>query len=173
MSKINVIRTDCDIPDERALEGARSFLFNALSGFNRQDKISWNRLWKRMLRLEPGEIMLFEASFPRSGPFHRRHMKIEQSVFDAQERLAPFGAFRDWLKIGSGHCKWLPGPKGGIVPIPDSTSYTAMDDEEFKRFHENSITFLRTDHAQRVLWPHLDQNQRREMIEAILEGFLE
>lgn len=173
MSKIAIVRTDNAMPDQRALDGARALLFGALDGFSREDKSAWRRFWKRLLRLQPGEMAQAEMVFPRSGPFHRRHMKIEQLVFDAQERFQSFEQLRNWLKLGAGHCDWVPGPKGAIVPIPKSVSYASMDDEEFRQFHLAVIGFLRTVHAGKALWPHLDEVKRSEMIEAILAEFNE
>lgn len=169
MSAINLMRTDKAMPEN--LDAASEFLFSVFDGFNREDKRAWHRFWKRMIGMEPGEMAQIEAKLPRSGPFHRRHMKIEQTVFDSQERFQSFRAFRDWLKIGAGHCQWVPGPKGAIIPIPDSTSYAAMDDEPFRVFHEDAIKFLRGDRAANVLWPHLKGARAAEMMNSILEGF--
>lgn len=171
MSKIAIIRTNQAWPGAPALEGAKALLFGAIDGFSKDDKRGWRRFWKRIMNLEPGEMAQAEMVFPRSGPFHRRHMALEQAVFDAQERFQNFKGFRDWLKIGAGHCEWLPGPKGGVIPIPDSTAYAAMDDEVFHTFHYHTIEFLRTPHALKTLWRHLDETRRSEMIEAILNGF--
>jgi hypothetical protein len=171
MSAINIMRTDKAMPEN--LDAASEFLFSVFDGFNRQDRAAWRRFWKRLRNMEPGEMALIEAKLPRSGPYHRRHMKIEQTVFDAQERFQHFRAFRDWLKIGSGHCEWVPGPKGAIIPIPDSTSYASMDDEAFRVFHENAVKFLRGDRAADVLWPHLKGARAAEMMDAVLVEFNE
>lgn len=170
MSKITICRTDFALPDEKALEGARALLFGALDGFSREDKSAWRRFWKWVTRMEPGEIALLEMAFPRSGPFHRRHMKIEQTVFDAQDRFGSFEMFRDWLKIGAGWVDWVPGAKGGIVPLPKSISYAKADDEEFRKYHEQVMAFLRGPHAAPYLWRHLGE-EASEMMETILERF--
>lgn len=169
MTTINLMRTDKAMPVN--LDAVSEFLFGVFDGFNRDDRRAWRSFWKRVKGMEPGEMALIEARLPRSGPFHRRHMKIEQTIFDAQERFQNFKALRDWMKIGAGHCEWVPGPKGAIIPIPDSTSYASMDNEEFKVFHENSIQFLRGDRAANVLWPHLKGARAAEMMLVILEGF--
>src|SRR5262245_7584483 len=102
MARFTIMRTEQAMPDERALETVRGFLFGVLNGFTKEDRRAWNGFWKRAVRLEPGEMFTTEMVFPRSGPFHRRHMKIEQSVFEAQERFDHFDQFRYWLKVGSG-----------------------------------------------------------------------
>lgn len=169
MTRMTIFRTDQNLPDPRAMDGARALLFDAVDGFTRDDKRAWRRLWKRITGMEPGEMLSVETVFPRSGPFHRRHMKIEQAVFDAQERFENFGMLRYWLKVGAGWVKWAAGPKGGVVPIPKSISYAKADEEEFRCYHEQVIGFLRGPHAAKYLWPHLPQPM--EMMWAILEGF--
>ncbi len=172
MSKITITRTDRAMPSADALEGARHLLFGALDGFSKEDKRAWRRFWRRLFSLAPGEMALFEMIFPRSGPFHRRHMKIEQSVFDAQERFQDFEQFRYWLKVGAAWVTWAAGPKGGVVPIPRSISYAKADEEEFRQYHDQVIEFLRGDHAAKYLWPHL-KGQAHEMMDAILQEFSE
>ena len=172
MSKIDIVRTDIALPDERALESVRTFLFRCLDGLNQDDKRGWRKFWKRITSMEPGEWVRAEMLFPRSGPFHRRHMKIEASVFDAQDRFDDFDMFRDWLKIGAGWVVWVPGAKGGIVPLPRSISYAKADQAEFEKYHDAVIAFLRGQHAAPYLWRHLG-SQADDMMNTILEGFEE
>lgn len=172
MSRFTVMRTNMALPDECGLAGARVLLFGCLDGFGKDDKSAWRRLWKRLIELEPGEMVEVQTVFPRSGRFHRRHMAIEQAVFDAQERFADFEQFRYWLKVGSAWVTWAAGPKGGVVPIPKSISYAAADQHEFQQYHEAVIGFLRGPHAAPYLWSHLG-DRAHEQIDAILEGFEE
>ena len=173
MSKLTLMRSEQPLPEGPAMDAVKGFLFGVVDGFTEPDRKAWNRFWNRVKRMEAGELWNLEMVFPRSGAFHRRHMKIEQSVFDAQERFQDFEAFRCWVKIGAGHCEWVPGPKGAIVPIPKSIAYASMDDQDFRVFHENTIQFLRGDHAANVLWPHLKGQRAAEMMDSILQGFEE
>jgi len=173
MAKIVVMRQDREMPDEKALAGARELLFGVLDGFSNDDKRAWRRFWKRLFTLEPGEMVAAEMVFPRSGQFHRRHMAIEQSVFDAQERFGDFEMFRYWLKVGAAWVTWAAGPKGGVVPIPKSISYAKADQEEFQKYHEKVVAFLRGPHAAEYLWPHLPGGVAANMMNEILEGFQE
>ena len=168
MSIINIMRTDKALPEN--LESARDLLFGSLDGFNRDDKKAWRSFWKRLIGMEPGEMALVEARMPRSGPYHRRHMAIEQAVFDAQDKFSDFEMLRNWLKIGAGWVVWAPGAKGGVVPLPKSISYAKADQEEFRRYHEAVMEFLREGHAARFLWRHLGDGAD-EMMESILSGF--
>jgi len=172
VTTITICRTNQEMPSGPALDGVRSFLFGAIDGANRDDKKSWRRFWKRFVAMEPGEMAVVEMVFPRSGAFHRRHMKIEQDVFDAQERFQDFEQFRYWLKVGAAWVTWAAGPKGGVVPIPKSISYAKADEEEFRKYHAQVIDFLRGDHAARYLWPHL-KDGAGEMMDSVLRGFNE
>jgi hypothetical protein len=149
----------------------RKFLFETVDGHGKQGKALWRRLWGRVNKAEIGEMFRLIFNQPRSGKFHRFHMALEQRVFDHQERFAQFEPFRQWLKIGAGWCDWLPGPKGGIVPIPKSTSYAECDEDQMREVHDAMVVFLRTAHAQKALWPHLKETQRSEMLETLLAEF--
>lgn len=170
MSTINVMRTERHLPAN--LDAARELLFSALDGFTRDDKKAWRSIWKRIIGMEAGELVAIDMRMPRSGPYHRRHMAIEQAVFDAQERFQSFEQFRVWLKVGAGWVDWCAGPKGGVVPIPRSISYAKADQEEFGRYHAAVMQFLRGEHAAPYLWKHLGDGAH-DMIETILQGFEE
>lgn len=151
MTVLTIVRTEKELP--KSLEAVREFLFGVIDGFNKKDRAGWRRLWKKIYSLDPGEMLTLEIVFPRSGLFHRRHMKIEQTIFDQQERFDNFEMFRYWLKVGSGFVTWAAGPKGGVVPIPKSISYAKADEEEFRQFHADAMQFLRGPHAAKYLWP--------------------
>lgn len=170
MSRISLVRTDQPIPNESELGAVRSFLFGVVDGAGKDDRSRWQKFWSKVKRLEAGEVFDFEIVFPRIGKFHRRHMKIEQTVFDAQDRFSDFEMFRDWIKIGSAWVVWMPGPKGGIVPLPRSISYAKADQAEFEKYHEQVMAFLRGEHAAPYLWRHLGEKSH-EMMDAVLKEF--
>lgn len=169
LSKLNVVRTDIQLPAD--MSAVSEFLFKCFRGYTRQDNKSWRYFWRRLLQREPGEIAAIEMVFPRSGPFHRYHMAIEQAVFDSQERFQTFEHFLIWMKIGAGWVDWIAGPKGGVVPIARSISYAKADELEFQRFHEMVMVFLHGDRASIYLWKHLGQTGAHEMLEAIIAPF--
>jgi hypothetical protein len=173
MARLTIIRTDQSAPDEPMLKALRRFLFGVIDGFSKDDRRAWRSFWKRVMEMEPGEMAAAEMLFPRSGPFHRRHMVIEQTVFDAQERFNDFEMFRDWMKVGAGWVEWCAGPKGGVIPVPKSISYAKADEQEFRQFHDQSMAFLRGPHAARFLWKHLGEQGANEMMHTILAGFNE
>lgn len=154
---------------ERA--GATKALEQALRGVDEKNHKRWLKFLRHVFSLEHGEVAEIGTRIPRSGPFHRFHMAIEQAVFDAQERFADFEQFRNWLKIGAGHVTWVPGAKGGIVPLPKSISYAELEEDEMREVHNNMLVFLRTDHCTGYLWKLVSPEQADATMQAILLEF--
>lgn len=173
MPEIALVRQPNVELTEHDKECARRAMFGMVDGLGDRGKKQWRRFWNGLLQMEPGEIAMVRTQRRRSGPFHRRHMLIENSVFEAQERVADFEQFRLWLKVGSGLVVWMAGPKGGVFPVPKSISYEQMEEDEMREFHEAAMAFLRTDHATRYLWPHIPAKQCAQAIDAVLSEFNE
>ena len=146
----------------------RHVLLEAVGGLNSTHDSRWRRFINRLLRAEPGEVFELASVVERSGRFHRRHMALEQRLFDHQERWVSLTAMRDWLKTGAGWVEWKPGARGGIVAVPRSVSYEQCSDDEMREVHEAMLGFLHTPHAQRFLWPHLNAGGRAAMLESVL-----
>lgn len=158
---------------EAEKEAARKVMFGLVDGLGERGRKQWRRLWNNLMRLEPGEMVEVTTKQERVGPYHRKHMLMESRVFEAQERFDLFEPFRDWLKVGAGHCDWYPGPRGGIFPVPKSIAYSRLEQGAMEVFHDNAVAFLRTEHACRTLWPAASVTQRIELIEGILGGLNE
>ncbi len=171
MTNITITRTDLAPITEQEKPVLRRVLMGLFNGFTREDQKAWGKFWKRLMGMEQGELVNVAMTFERSSPYHRRHMAIEQSVFDAQERFDQFEQFRYWLKVGAGWVTWAAGPKGGVVPIPKSISYHKAEQTDFEQYHAETIKFLRGPHAANYLWPHLKGARAAEMINAILMEF--
>lgn len=171
MSDIVLVRQQAASIPEADREAARRVLFGLVDGLGEVNRKRWRRFVNGLMRLEPGEMAEIKTRKARSGPFHRRHMKLETVVFEAQEKFENFEAFRAWIKVGSGHVEWFPGPKGGVIPVPKSIAYSEIEEDEMREFHDNAVAFLRTEHAGKTLWRHLPEAARIEMMETILGGF--
>lgn len=173
MSRIQLVRQDTQPAPAEDLAAARRVLFGMIDGLGEHGKRQWRRFMGSLLRLEPGEMVEIQTHKPREGWFHRKHMALEQRVFEAQERFQDFTQFRTWCKVGSGFVDWLPGPKGGVIPVPKSIAYSELEEGEMREFHDAFVAFLRMEHAGRTLWPHLSTTQRIEAIEGLLRPFEE
>lgn len=168
MAEIQLVRQDAAPISDAARELLKLTIFGIVDGLGDVNRKKWRGFWSRLLKLEPGEMVLVQTHQARLGFYHRHHMLVEQRVFEAQERFDNFEQFRMWLKVGAGHVDWMPGPKGGVFPVPKTISYAKMEQGEFEAFHAAMLTFLQTEHAGRTLWKHLSPERQREMIDTIL-----
>jgi hypothetical protein len=174
MTDIVLVKQDRVPISESDREAARRVLFGAIDGLSEQHRKSWRRIWNWFLtQAAPGEMLEIKTHRERLGWYHRKHMALEQKVFQAQERFEHFRQFRNWLKTGAGFVDWIPGPKGGVMPVPKSISYSELEQDEMERVHRDMVTFLRTEHAVKVLWPNLPDHERELAIEAVLTDFNE
>lgn len=172
MAEIILVRRDTAPIPEADAEAARRVLFGQIDGLSDDHRKSWRRLWNWLLKkAEPGEMLEIRTHRERIGWYHRKHMVMEQSIFLSQERFENFRQFRVWLKVGAGFVDWLPGPKGGVIPVPRSISYGELEQDEMERVHADMVAFIRTAHAQKALWAHLEPATRAEMAETLLVGF--
>lgn len=146
----------------------RRFLFDCFRGADEQNEGRWRRLWSRFWKAEPGQLFQLDNVVERSSDFHRRHMAIEQRLFDSQDTFLNLPALRDWLKVGAAFVTWEPDGKGGIVAVPRSTSYEKCSDDEMRELHEAMLAHLRTPPAQERLWGHLAPARRAVMLESVL-----
>ena len=141
-----------------------------LAGLSEKDRRAWARFLKRVRDLGRSCIT-FEWREPRSGPYHRFCFAAWNKVFEAQERFEDFEAFFCWVKVGGGHCEFLPHPEKGLIAVPKSIAWAKLDEMEFRPIADSMFAFLRSEHARRTIWPHLTETESWEMIETILEGF--
>jgi hypothetical protein len=170
MEIVLVKQTDAQLSDEDKA-GVRRFLMEHFSGATDKDTRAWNNFIRAMDAAGSGEYFTFKIERRRQGWYHRKHMATISAVFKAQERIADFEAFRLWLKIGSGFVTWMTGPKGGVVPVPKSISYSSCSEEEMREFHDNAVAFLITEHACTYLWPKADRLTAQQGMDAILSKF--
>jgi len=171
MSEITLVKQHAtEIPEADRL-AARRVLFGLVDGLGEGNRKAWRRFVNGLMRLEPGEMVEIKTHKERVGWFHRKHMAMEQRIFESQERFDTFNAFRVWLKVGGGFVDWFPGPKGGVIPVPKSISYAKLEQGEMEQVHDDMVAFLRTAHAAKTLWKHLPPPARTDMVETLLGSF--
>ena len=142
-----------------------------LEGFGECGAKTYNKFLAACRELVPGEMLSFAYRVPRSEKFHRLHFVMLRAFYEAQEQFADDYVFRKWTEVGAGHCEFVPGPTGRMVALPKSISYESLDDVEFEDIHGKVKGFLRSLHARRFLWPHLQEEQTYQTVETILREF--
>ena len=171
MSAITLVKQQPGVISEADKDAARRVLFGFVGGLGERGRKQWRRFFNSLMRLEPGEMVEIKTHKARSGPFHRRHMVLETTIFQSQEKFEHFEQFRNWLKVGSGFCDWLPGPKGGVIPVPKSIAFDKLEDFDMRQVHDDMVAFLRSPHAGKTLWKHLSPVDQMQMVETILMEF--
>lgn len=141
-----------------------------LEGMTEKDRKGWGRFLNKVKSLADSCIT-FEWREPRSGPYHRFCFAAWSKVFDAQERFDDFDEFVCWVKVGGGHCHFIPHAERGLVAIPKSINWASLDEVEFRNVANGMFDFLRSEHARRTMWPHLCEGDSFEMVEIALQGF--
>lgn len=168
MAKLLLVRQDTGPITSEDRSYVAAFL-RRVSGLGEKGQKQVERFLYGLLDLEPGEMVEVETRKERVGWFHRKHMAFESAVFDAQEVIPDFDQFRDWLKIGAGHCDYYAGANG-MVAIPRSISYAKLEEDEMREFDDNCVRFLR-ERGCETLWPGLRRVQQVNAIEQILQAF--
>jgi hypothetical protein len=162
-------RSDASLDDQQR-QVLRGVLFEMLGGLTADDHKFWMRLWGELMNAGSGEVFTLKVSIQRDGSFHRRHMKLESELFNAQEQFYVFNQLRDWLKTGAAFVDWHM-VRGQMKAVPKSISYEECDQLTMEKFHTDAIAFLRTPRAQSELWPHLSPAMAQESIETLLATF--
>ena len=142
-----------------------------LKGLSDRDEKAYAKFLARIKAMTSACSLLFTWREPRSGPYHRRHFAMLNSIFESQEQFEDPDDLRKWLEVGAGYCKFVPGPTGRMVALPESISYDKLDQAQFEIVHDKVFRFARTEHALQFLWPHLTEDQAYNMMDVILRSF--
>ena len=170
MTQARIIRDRSIHLSDSERSAASKALEQGLRGVDDKNHSRWLRFLRSVFSLEEGEVAEVGTRIARSGPFHRRHMALERALFNAQQRFTQFEMFRNWLKIGCGFVEWVPGAKGGIVPLPKSISYAELEEAPMRAFHADLLAFLRGPHVAAYLWKGLDAATAADKMAAVLSG---
>ncbi|CAG4889418.1 DUF1367 family protein [Paraburkholderia gardini] len=142
-----------------------------LTGIDEKNERAYGRFRAKLEKLRPGDTLSFDFRIPRSPKFHRLHFAMMGAFFATQEVFDDRERMRKWIEVGAGHVEFMPGPDGSLVALPKSIAYEALDDVEFHDIHEGVKAFIRSPQAYRYLWPHLNDEGREQMVEAVLVEF--
>jgi hypothetical protein len=126
---------------------------------SRQGQAAYGRFKKLLDELGQGEIFTLDYWFPREGWKHRKHFAMLAMIFDAQEQFADPEQLRMWLKSAPA-LRVRAGPEGQGRRDPEEHRLLVEDRRRRVRRPPRKVKdFLRSEHAQRFLWPHLDPDQ--------------
>lgn len=155
------------------------YLFGMFGGVSEQDHKQWRRFWKRINNLEVGEIIDFEAIFPRNGKFHRKFFGLLNFAFEAwtpdrthkQYKGKPvtknFNHFRKNVTILAGFYEQTFNIDGTMELEAQSISFANMDDAEFEQVYSAVADVILT----HVLENYKDRAELDAVMNQVL-GFL-
>jgi hypothetical protein len=143
----------------------RRFLFQNIKGMDSKSDQRWKRLWAQIWNADQGVGFQIYSAEERSGPFHRRHRVILESLFDAQEMFPSVDALHDWVKLQCWFVHWDAGK-----PVPRSTAFDRCSEDEIRELNKGFEDLLHKPEVQEAFWPHLSPTLRAEMVETILSG---
>ena len=146
----------------------RRVLTEDVQGVDDENNRRWRRFVNQLSKAEAGEMFELVRAEPRHGPFHKRHRKVLQKLFDSQERYRLIEPLHDWLKMKTYFVTWGENWQGKPVMVPRSTSFDECSEDDMRGFHGRMVDFLHDPACQRHLWRHLPAPQRAEMVETVL-----
>lgn len=172
MARLTIQRTNIARPD--SLADARALLFGCLDGMTEDDQKGWRKFWKRVMSLQPGDLLNVELSFPRNPKFHRKFFALMQVGFDAWdpgleathkgEPVAKhFERFRKDVTIMAGFYEPTFALDGTLELEAKSIAFANMDDAEFERVYSAVAD---------VLLAKVLRNYTREDLDAQVERVL-
>lgn len=152
--RLAITRTAEPMPSDQELVGLRKWLFECLRGVNEDEDRAWRRFWHRVVKLDAGEISFLDFIIPRNGKFHRKYFALLDVGYDCWEpsrkRKSYKGMaveksreqFREDITILAGYYEQTFNLKGEMRLRAKSISFANMDDIEFERLYQATVTVL-------------------------------
>lgn len=154
MTKIMVCRTSAAMLPAEDLEIVKKFLFGVFDGVGEIHRRAWRIIWRRIIKLAPGEITWFETIIPRNGQFHKKFFVLLEVGFDAWEPdrvrrsyrgkpiLKNFDLFREEVTILAGYYEQTFDLRGRMRLRALSISFANMEEPDFERLYSAVIDVL-------------------------------
>ena len=95
-------------------------------------------------KLEPllGQELMASLKAPRNIRFHRKYWALLGVALDMADTDWNLEQFRAYVTVGAGYCELLIHADGNVVSVPRSISFAAMDETEFNRLYQDTLTFI-------------------------------
>lgn len=115
-------------------------------------------------RFAPGEIFAVEVTKPRNIRFHRKLMAMLQIILANQEHYQSIEDLLTVCKLRIGHTHKILTAHG-IVEVPASISFAAMDDVAFGQFYDRACQWVLNEVIPGLERHALDEEVRRQLLE--------
>jgi len=110
-------------------------LVKTLSGYKPAFDMDLEKSRKHALH----DIITFEYKQQRNLKFHRKFMALINLMYQNQDVTNHFEAFRRWAVISAGYFTIVQFPDGTSEKIPESISFSKMDEERFEKLYNDMI----------------------------------
>ena len=138
-----------------------------LRGATPADDEAYRRFRRRLEVMRDGEYMRLEASRPRNGKHHRLFMALVQLVTENSETYDTVPKALIAIKLAAGYFDAHADPRTGeIIPVPQSISYDAMEQDVFEAFYSAAL-----DGILQVILPTIDRATADRLLDMIVEGW--
>lgn len=140
---------------------------NGLRGATPADHEAYCKFKRRLEAMKPGKWMRLEWSSPRNGPHHRKFMALVQLVTENSETYDTVAKALVAIKLAAGYFDPAVDPRTGeIVPVVQSISYDAMEQDDFDVFYSAAL-----DGILQVILPTMDRATADRLLTMIVEGW--
>ena len=138
-----------------------------LRGSTPDDHAAWVKFRRKLESMKAGEWMRFEWSRPRNGPHHRKFMALIHLVTENSEIYTTIPRALVGIKLAAGYFDAIPDPRTGeIIPVPQSISYDAMDQDTFEQFYSAAL-----DGVLQVILPTMGRDTADRLLDMIVDGW--
>lgn len=115
-----------------------------------------------------GSVIRGKFSAPRNGKFHRKCRVLQEALFDNQDKMACYKAYREWLKLKTGLYTWETAPDGTKYPKTKSTAYNEMDEVAHEKWYQKLIDFAVMDSS---MFEGKSSAEADRFVDQIIGGF--
>ena len=88
-----------------------------------------------------GQELMVKISRPRNLAFHRKYFALIGTALQMVDETYTPEQFRALCVAGAGFGEFIDSDRG-MVFVPKSISFAAMDDTEFERLYQDTLTFI-------------------------------
>ena len=116
--------------------------------------------------LAQGELVTLELKRPRNLAFHRKFFAMLQIILQNQDHYKSVDDLLDVCKLRIGHSRKIQTTHG-IVEVPASISFSALDDTGFQDFYDRACQWVITEVIPGLKRHDLDEAVEVELLEFV------
>lgn len=96
---------------------------------------------EKLLQFRGKELMV-KISQPRNLQFLKKYFALLGVAREWADTEYNAEQFRAYVTVGAGYAEFITDSEGGVVAVPKSISFAAMDESEFERLYQDTLSFV-------------------------------